>query len=123
VRRGRISIFRRKERAKRNETNIGSKKVDVNDDALDVRNVLVMLERALKEAGLLTEVGDAGLVVVREHLVGEDGIGNLGCVHEVHLEETGLEGTLFGLVLLESVEEEGSCLLDHVLRHEDVDNL
>lgn len=95
----------------------------MDDDALDVGNVLVVLKSALEETGLLAEVGDAGLVVVGEHLIGEDGVGDLRSVDEVHLEQASLERTLLGLVLLESVEEEGGRLLDHILRHEDVDDL
>lgn len=58
-----------------------------------------------------------------EHLVAEDGLGDLRGVDEVHLEETGLKGSLLGLVLLKRVKEEGRGLLDHVLAHEDVDDL
>ena len=60
---------------------------------------------------------------MREHLIAEDGVGDLRGVDEVHLEQTGLEMSLLGAVLLESVEKEGGSLLDHVLRHEDVDHL
>lgn len=61
---------------------------------------------ALKEPSLLAQVGDARAVVVREHLVAEDCVGDLRRVHEVHLEKTSLKSTLLGTVLLERVEEE-----------------
>jgi len=60
---------------------------------------------------------------VSEHLVRKDSIGNLRSIDEVHFEETSLEGTLFRLVVLESIEQEGGSLLNHVLTHEDVNDL
>lgn len=75
---------------------------------------------ALEKAGLLAEVGDPRAVVVREHLVAEDRVRDLGRVDEVHLEQARLERALLGAVLLERVEQERGRLLDHVLRHEDV---
>lgn len=75
----------------------------MNDDALDIIDVFVMLEsladhrfvslcsrqtqtlvneraHPLQQPSLLAKVGNSGLVVVREHLVREDGIGDLGSV-------------------------------------------
>ena len=78
---------------------------------------------ALEEVGLLAKVRDPGTVVVSEHLVAEDRIGDLRSVDEVHLEKTRLKRTLLGAVLLERVEEEGRRLLVHALRHKDVDDL
>jgi hypothetical protein len=101
---------------------VGVEEVGVDNDTLNVVNVLVVLESTLDEAGLLGEVGNTRTVVVREHLVAEDGVGDLRGVDEVHLEETSLERALLGLVVLEGVEEERRRLLDHVLSHEDVDN-
>lgn len=60
---------------------------------------------------------------MREHLVAENSVRNLRCVHQVHLEQTSLQWSLFGLVVLERVEQEGCRRLDHVLRHEDVHDL
>lgn len=57
---------------------------------------------------------------MREHLVAQDGVGNLRRVHEVHLEQPGLERALLGLVVLERVEEEARRLREEVLSHEDV---
>lgn len=89
------------------QTHIGGEQVRVNHDTLDVRNILVVLEGlrgkgqsatkaggaqrarqtdALQETSLLAKVGDARAVVVREHFVAEDGVGDLRSVNEVHLE-------------------------------------
>ncbi len=92
----------------------------MHHDALDVGVVLIVLERTLKKTGLLAEVGDAGAIVVSEHLVAEDSICDLGRIDEVHLEQTRLKVGLLGLVVLEGIEEEAGGLLDHVLAHEDV---
>jgi hypothetical protein len=123
--------------------------VGVNDDSLDVAEVLVVLESLsklggqrdqlnlsqgetvergiptylLQQTGLLAEVGDPGSVVVGEHLVGENSLGDLRSVDKVHLEQSGLQGSVLRLVLLERVEEERGRLLDHVRAHKDVDNL
>ncbi len=99
---------------------LGLEQVGVNNDTLDVGVVLVVLKSALQETGLLAKVGNARTIVVSEHLVAEDGIGDLRSVDQVHLEQTSLKVSLLGLVVLECVEEERGSLLDHVLAHEDV---
>ena len=90
---------------------------------LDVVQVGVVLQSSLQQAGLLTEAGDVGPVVVGEHLVAHDGVRHLGGGHQVHLQQPGLEGTLGRPVVLQGVQEEGGALLDHVLLHEDVHDL
>ncbi len=70
----------------------------VDQRALDVLQVGVVLQRAHVEPGLLAELRDARAVVVREGVVGEDGVGDLGVGDEVDLQELGLEGGLLGLV-------------------------
>ena len=84
---------------------------------------LLNITYALQKAGLLAKVSNTGTIVVREHLIAEDGVRDLRCVHQIHLEETSLKVTLLRLVLLESVKKERGRRLDHVLRHKDVDNL
>ena len=51
--------------------------VRVHHGALDVVQVGVVLQRPLQEACLLAQLGDVGAVVVGEHLVAEDGVGDL----------------------------------------------
>lgn len=58
-----------------------------------------------------------------KHLVAENCVSDLRSVHEVHLKKSGLEMALFGLVVLEGIEEEGSGGLYHILGHEDIDDL
>ena len=58
-----------------------------------------------------------------EHLVAEDGIRYLRRMHQIHFEQAGLEVPLLRLVVLKRIEQERSRGLDHVLRHEDVDDL
>ena len=58
---------------------------------------------------------------MRKHLVTQYGISNLRRIDQVHLQQPSLQSSLFWVVILESIEEEGSSLLDHVLRHEDID--
>jgi hypothetical protein len=60
---------------------------------------------------------------VAEHVVTKDGIGDLRSMNQVHLQKSGLEMALLGLVVLESVKQERGCGLDHILRHEDIDDL
>ncbi len=102
---------------------VGIEEVGVDDNALNVTDVLVVFESSLQQASLLTQIGDSWTVVVSEHIVAQNGVGDLRSVHEVHLQESGLEGSFLGLVVLESIEEERCGLLDHVLTHEDVDDL
>lgn len=49
----------------------------MNDGALNVVEVGIVLERALQEAGFLAELRDVSAIVVREELVGEDSVGHL----------------------------------------------
>lgn len=58
-----------------------------------------------------------------EHLIAQNGISNLRSVDEVHFQQASLESTFFRLVIFKSIQKEGSGLLDHVLRHKDIDNL
>jgi hypothetical protein len=44
-------------------------------------------------------------------------------VHEVHLEEAGLQRALSGSIVLEGIEEKRGTLLNHALLHEDVHHL
>ncbi|GKT40436.1 uncharacterized protein ColSpa_00617 [Colletotrichum spaethianum] len=98
----------------------GGSNVDYN--TLDRRGVLVELQGLLGQASLFTESRNASLVEVGEHVVSKNGIGNLGRIHQVHLEETSLKVTLVRSVVLERIQEEGSCLLDHALGLENVDD-
>ena len=60
---------------------------------------------------------------MREHFITENGIRDLRRMDEVHLEETGLQMALLGSILLQSIQQEGCCRLDHILRHKDVHDL
>ena len=91
-----------------------------HERTLDVIDVLVVLQSARGQARLLAQHADASLVVVREHLVGHDGVGHLRHRHQVHLEQARLERPLLGLVALEHVEQERGGLLQAVVRHEDI---
>ena len=51
----------------------------VDNHALEVLEVCVVLQRAHVQPSLLTQLCDAGPVVVRQGVVGQDGICNL-CV-------------------------------------------
>lgn len=52
--------------------------------------MIVLETYPLEQAGLLAKVGDSWPIVVREHLVAQDGVCDLRSVHEVHLEEARL---------------------------------
>mmetsp|Transcript_24111 Transcript_24111/g.48995 ORF Transcript_24111/g.48995 Transcript_24111/m.48995 type:complete len:275 (+) Transcript_24111:3326-4150(+) len=79
-----------------------------------------MLHRTLHEARLLAKHADARLVVLREHVVGHDGVRHLRRSHQVHLEQTGLQRALLLLVALKHVEQERRGLLQAIVLHEDV---
>ena len=95
----------------------------MHDGPLDVVEVGVMLQGSLQQPRLLTERGNVRPVVVGEHLVAHDGVSHLRRGHQVHLQQASLQGTLGRPVVLQSVQEEGGALLDHVLLHEDVHDL
>ena len=50
-----------------------------------------------------------------EHISTEDGISDLRCVDQVHLQETSLEMALLRLVILQRIQQERSRLLNHIL--------
>ena len=60
---------------------------------------------------------------MREHLVPKYSVRDLGGMQKVHFQKTSLKMTLFRLVVLQGVEQEGRRGLNHILRHEDVYNL
>ena len=83
----------------------------------------IMQTYTLKQSSFLAQIGDARAVVVAEHVVSKDSIRHLRGVHKVEFKKPCLEMTLFGLVIFEGVQEEGGGWLDHILRHEDVNDL
>lgn len=78
---------------------------------------------SLQKPGTFAQISDARPVVVREHLVPKNSVRNLRRMHQVHLKEFCLKVTLFRLVLFKRVEQERCGRLDHVLGHENVDDL
>lgn len=102
---------------------IGRQQMRVHHGPLDVVEVRVVLQGPLQEPSLLAELRDVRAVVVREHVVAENGVGDLGRRHQVHLEQARLQVALGGPVVFEGVEQEGCALLHHVLFHENVDDL
>ena len=58
-----------------------------------------------------------------EHVITEDGISDLRSMNQIHLQKSGLEVALLGLVVFESIEQERGCGLNHVLGHEDINDL
>ena len=56
---------------------LGVKEVGVDDGPLDVVQVGVVLEGALEQSRLFAELSHVGFVVVREHLVAQDGVRDL----------------------------------------------
>lgn len=57
---------------------------------------------------------------MRKHLIAEDSIGNLRCIHEIHLQQSSLQMSLFRVIVLERLQQEARSLLRHVLTREDV---
>ena len=49
----------------------------MHNSPLDIVEVSVVFERALQQSGLLAQLSDVRAVVVREHLVTQDSVGNL----------------------------------------------
>jgi hypothetical protein len=89
--------------------------------ALDVLHVGVVLHRALRQPRPLAQLPNRRAVVVAEHFVLQDGVGDLGRpAAQVHLEQLGLEVAFFGAVVLERLEQKRRGFLDAVRRHEQV---
>lgn len=76
----------------------------------------------LYKTSLFSEVGNSRPIVMREHLVTQNRISDLRSIDQVHLQQPSLKSSLLRLVILERIEEEGSSLLNHVLRHENIDD-
>ena len=109
--------------------------IGVHNDTFDVGQIFVVLQRLeeinrsahllfrerteraypLHQTCFLTQVGNAGSVVMGEHFVAEDSICHLRSVHKVHLEQASLQVSLFRQVVLQSLEQELRSLLDHAL--------
>ena len=62
----------------------------MNNDPLDVIDVLVTLKCVLKKFVMLTEVYDSWTVVVGEHFVSKNCIGDLRSMDEACLKQTSL---------------------------------
>lgn len=77
----------------------------------------------LQKSGPLAKVRNPRSVVVGEHLVSKNRVGNLRGMHKVHLEQSCLQMPLLGLVVLQRIEQERSRRLDHILGHKHIDNL
>ena len=65
------------ERAEEVDEPLGVKEVGVDDGPLDVVQIGVVLEGALEQSRLFAELSHVGFVVVREHLVAQDGVRDL----------------------------------------------
>jgi hypothetical protein len=76
----------------------------------------------LQQVGFLAKVGDSWTIKVGEHLVAKDGISDLGCVHQVHLKQSGLQMGLLRFVILKGIQQEGSCCRNEILGHENIDD-
>lgn len=92
----------------------------VEDHSFDILRILVVLESALVQSLLLTELGNSSAVELVPLVHLEDGIGYLRGSHEVHLEYAGLPKTVFWAVGLHAIDEEGSHLLNSVELEEDL---
>jgi len=77
----------------------------------------------LMQASALAEISNVRLVVVREHVVAEDGQGNLRRLNQVDLKQTSLQLTILLSVVLQYIKQQRGGLLNHVSVHEEVDNL
>lgn len=95
---------------------------NVHDHALDRLRVVIVLQGSLIETGLLTQLCDSRSIVMREHVVTKDSVGDLRSINKIHLKEASLQVALLRLVVLESIEKERGGRLDLALGLEDVDN-
>ena len=94
----------------------------MNNSSLNIICICKMFQSSLKEAGFFTQASDVGSVVMMKHFITQDSVCNLRCMQQVHLQETGLKGTMFRAVVLEGIEQKGSCLLNHVEGGKDINN-
>mmetsp|Transcript_5001 Transcript_5001/g.13054 ORF Transcript_5001/g.13054 Transcript_5001/m.13054 type:complete len:1209 (-) Transcript_5001:895-4521(-) len=94
--------------------------VRVDDDALDVAEVGVVLQSTHVQPSLLAKLRDARAIVVREHAVGQDGVRDVGERDEVDLEHLRLQHGVLRKIRLQHVEQEARRLADHVALQEEV---
>mmetsp|Transcript_98646 Transcript_98646/g.299391 ORF Transcript_98646/g.299391 Transcript_98646/m.299391 type:complete len:702 (-) Transcript_98646:1272-3377(-) len=97
--------------------------VRMQHHALEIRGVLVVLQRPLHKARLFTELADHVAVVMGEHVHLQDGLGHLRRLLKVHGEELRLQLALLWPVRLERLQEDRGRLLQPVLLHEDLHDL
>ena len=68
----------------------------VDHHALDIRQLRVVLKRAHIEPRPLAQLRDPRVVVVREAVRRENGVGHLRVSHQVHFDHFRLQRTFFG---------------------------
>lgn len=83
----------------------------------------VVLEGSLQKSRFFTKLSNVGAVVMREHVVAQNGVRHLSSRHQVHLQQTCLQRTFGRTVVFQGVQQKCSALLHHVLLHEDVHDL
>lgn len=99
--------------------------------SFDADRILVLFQSTCYETGIFAELCDVSLVVVREHGVAirvsrsilsvivklpNDGIGYSRGMLQVHLDYSGLYGTVLWSIGGQDVESKSGGLLDHALR-------
>lgn len=103
---------------------VGLEKIGMDNSALDIVEVGVVLESSLKKSSLLTKLGNVWSIVVRENLVAKNSISDLlRATHQVHFEKLSLEMSFGWSIVLESIKQEGSALLDESELGENIDDL
>mmetsp|Transcript_19922 Transcript_19922/g.48477 ORF Transcript_19922/g.48477 Transcript_19922/m.48477 type:complete len:458 (+) Transcript_19922:2978-4351(+) len=96
--------------------------VGVGQTPLDIGRLRVVLHGPLVQSRLLAQAADVLLVIVGEHAHLEDGLRHLRCVHDVHLQQLGLQVGLLRQVGFQGVEQDRSDLLQLVVLQEHFDN-
>ena len=102
---------------------LGLDHVRVHDHTLDVVHVRVHRQRSLVQAGALAQLRDLRLVVVGEHVGGDDGVSHLRvAARQVDLQHARLQVAVLGQVasLLEHLQEEARALLHKTHRVEGI---
>mmetsp|Transcript_40571 Transcript_40571/g.84890 ORF Transcript_40571/g.84890 Transcript_40571/m.84890 type:complete len:263 (-) Transcript_40571:883-1671(-) len=91
----------------------------VLEDTLDVVDIGVVLSCPLPHPRTFAKLAYVGAIVVSEYPVLHDSISHLGSSSDkVDLKQFCLEVSMFLFVVLEGLEEEGSCLLNTIAREE-----
>lgn len=110
----------------------------MNNGTLDIGNIFVVFQRLdqsirmgvyWRREELHTRCNKPAfsqrlaIFIMGETFIAQDSINDLRSMDEVELQQTDLQVALFGFIFFESIQQKGCRGLNHILQHENVNDL